>query len=218
LKTHVEIKIRLRRIPEGGLHKILRDFADNTEGWHFPNENSEEYQRHHGSDAGFVACLEKAGLERSAIAVANLDRKHPNTFEVPNIVPRECSSLTLDQYNAIGLAFANEFRRWLKQSHLRGSLQILGPTKTLADIIPGEKSRKFFEAWLHTPAPTSHPSDLNVLDRFICHLFRHRGTTRIWEIESYLVEDKGWRPEIARWAARRIETGLDLLRVDRKFH
>ena len=56
-----------------------------------------------------------------------------------------------------------------------------------------------------------------MLDRFICHLFRHRGKTRTWEIESYLVNDLCWKPATARWVAARIETGLELLRVDRKF-
>jgi hypothetical protein len=218
VKAHVEIKIRLKRIPDGGLHQILQEFAQKTEGWHFPKVRSEEYQQHQGSSAGFADCLGKRALEPSAVAVANLDSKHPNTFRVPNIVPRDCSSLTLDQYNTIGLAFANDFRNWLQGSQFFGNVEVIGPTKTLADIIPGEKGRRFFEAWLYSPTPTSHPSDLYQLDRFICHLFRHRGATRTWEIGHYLTEDRGWRPETARWVVARIETGLELLRVDRKFH
>lgn len=216
MKAHVEIKIRFRRIPTGGLHEVLRQFAQ-TEGWAFPKEQSEEYQRHHGRNAGFAVCLPRGELPCAAVAVANLDLNHPKTFRVPNIVPRECSSLTLDQYNAVALAFAHEFRDWLKRGSLGGSVEVVGPSRTLADIMPGEKSRKFFEAWLRTPTPVSHPSDLDALNRFICHLFRHRGTTRIWELESYLVDDQNWKPETARWVVARIEAGLELLRVDRKF-
>lgn len=204
-------------MPSGGLHEVLRTFVEQSGGWEFPKVQSEEYQGHHGSEAGFVVCLRKGDLEPAAVAIANLDPKHPKSFGVLNIVPREWSSLTLDQYNAIGLAFANDFRNWLKRGSSRGTVEVVGPSRTLADIIPGEKSRRFFEAWLHTPTPISHPGDLYALDCFICHLFRHHGTTRTWEIKPYLVNDLGWKCESARWVVARIEAGLELLRVDRRF-
>lgn len=217
MKTHVEIKIRLRQIPDGGLHQVLRTFVQQTEGWEFPAEQSEDYQQHNGSNAGFAVCLPRGELQFAAVAIANLDKKHANSFCVPNIVPRACSSLTVDQYNAVGVAFSTDFRSWLKRSSIPGAVEVVGPNRVLADIIPGEKTRGFFEAWLHTPTPVSHPSDLNALDRFICHLFRHQGKTRTWEIEPYLVHDLQWKPETARWVVARIETGLELLRVNRKF-
>ncbi|MEY2536360.1 MAG: hypothetical protein QOG67_100 [Verrucomicrobiota bacterium] len=217
MNAHIEIKIRLRQLPQGGLHEVLKTFCEETKGWHFPQEQSQEYQQHNGRPAGFAACVDFSGLEPAAVAIASLDPKQPSTFRVPNIVPRACSSLTLQQYNEIGSAFANLFQDWLKQSSLRGNIKTIGPNRTLADIIPGEKNRKLFEAWLHTPTPISHPSDVHALDRFICHLFRHRGKTRTWEIEPYLVDDLQWKPEAARWVVARIETGLELLRIDRKF-
>lgn len=217
MKAHVEIKIRLAQVPKEGLHKILRDFADQTEGWRFKKEQSEDYKLHHGSDAGFVMCVDKKGLEAASVALANIERKHPSTFYLTNIIPQERSHLSVDQYNAVGLAFVDEFRRWLRIGTFQGTVDIIGPNRTLKEIIPGNKSRAFFEAWLHSPTPTSHPSDIRMLDRFICHLFRHRGKTRTWEIEPYLVHDLGWSPNTARWVVLKIETGLELLRVDRKF-
>jgi hypothetical protein len=216
VKTHVEIKIRLNRMLDRSLHQVLAAFTDQTEGWHFPREESEEYQLHHGRAAGFAVCLQIDGLEPAAVAIANLDKTHLSTFGVPNIVPRVRSSLTVDQYNAIGIAFAAAFRKWLKHSSLHGVVEVIGPNRTLADIIPGDKTRRYFEAWLNSPTPVSHPSDLCALDRFICHLFRHRGKTRTWEIEPYLTHDLQWSPETARWVVARIEAGLELLRVDRK--
>lgn len=130
MKTHIEIRIQLKRMPDGGLHAILRDFAKQTQGWDFPKDQSEEYQRHHGSDAGFAVLLPDNETESAAIAIANLDPKRPNSLGVPNIVPRECSSLTLDQYNAIGLAFANDFRRWLRCGSFRGTVEVVGPNRT----------------------------------------------------------------------------------------
>ncbi|MFN2477019.1 MAG: hypothetical protein ABR526_11860 [Chthoniobacterales bacterium] len=217
MKTHIEIKLRFARLRDGGLHEVLRNFAQQTEGWEFPSEQSEEYQRHNGSDAGFAVCLPINERPFAAVAIANLDKKHPLTFRVPNIVPRACSSLTVDEYNAAGLAFSADLGAWIKRTGLHATIQLTGPNRTLEDIIPGARTRQFFEAWLHTPTPLSHPSDLDALNRFICYLFRHRGKARLWEIEPYLIHDLKWKPETARSAVTRIETGLELLRVDRKF-
>ena len=216
MKAHVEIKVRLGQLPEGGFHEILNFFTRETEGWRFPRDSSEEYQRHNGRPAGYVILI-RDGSEKAAVAIANLDARHPNTFRVPNIVPRANSGLTIDEYNAIGIAFADAFRHWLKRRPFRGTVEVVGPNRTLADVIPGERTRKFFENWLHTPTPVSHPSDLYALDRFICHLFRHPGRTRVWEIEGYLIYDLSWKPETARWVVARIYAGLELLRADRKF-
>jgi hypothetical protein len=217
LKAHVEIRIRLNLKNGDTLHDVLRLFANQSNGWGFPEKQSTEYQTLHRGPAGFADCISIKGLKRAGVAIANVDEKHPNSFRVTNIVPQECSSLTLEQYNTIGLAFAQAFRGWLKAKRFGGAVEIVGPNKTLADIIPGAKSRKVFEAWLHTPTPLSHPSDLQALNLFICHLFRHPGSVRTYEIESYLTQDRNWKPEAAREAVTRIETGLELLRVDRRF-
>jgi hypothetical protein len=217
VNAHVEIRIRLKLKRGQTLHGVLRRFAQKTEGWKFPKKQSLNYQNGNDGQAGFVVCDSIEGLEKAAVAIANLDPKHPNSFRVPNIVPRSCSSLTLEEYNAIGLTFARHFGIWLRKNGTSGSVVIVGPNKTLEDIIPGEKSRRLFEAWLHTPTPLSHPSDLYALDRFICHLFRHPGKVRTYEIESYLIHDRGWKADAARVVMVRIETGLELLRVDREF-
>jgi hypothetical protein len=155
MKAHVEIKIRLKPKNGESLHDILRAFVGKTKGWRFPQKESEDYQLMHHGPAGFADCVSVKGLKRAGVALANTDDKRPNSFRVTNIVPKECSSLTLGEYNAIGLAFADHFRGWLKNESLRGEVDVRGPQKTLADIIPGKKTRQLFEAWLHTPTPLS---------------------------------------------------------------
>ncbi len=214
MKAHIEIAISLKRPPRGGLHRVLREFCDAKPDWDFPQRESRDYRSHHGLDAGFVMTRDVNGLSAAAIAIANCDEKHPKSFRVPNIVPRECSCLNVDEYNAVGLAFVRDFREWLGS---RGAVRTIGPERTLEDIIPGEKARHLFEAWLRTPTPLSHPADIDVLNRFICHHFRHPGKTRTYEIEPYLLHDRGWSPQDARSVAVRIATGLELLSADRRF-
>lgn len=217
MKAHVEIYLRLDLADGKTLHDVLREFAAQTEGWTFPLESSLDYQKGHGAPAGFVISDSVKGLEPGAVAIANLDEKHPNRFRVPNIVPRECSHLSMDQYNAIGTAFAKAFHRFLKTSITGGVVKVTNPNKELADIIQGEKCRKLFESWLHSPTPISHPADVEKLYVFICGLFRYHSDARSYEIEKYLIEDRKWKPGDARFVASEIEKGLTLLKINQKF-
>lgn len=216
MKTHVDILIRLNIDQAGSLHAILRQFAAETEGWKFPQKQSEDYQERHDGSAGFVVSEAVDGLERAAVAIAQRDKRRANSFHVPNIVPRDGSSLTLQQHNAIGERFADDLRRFMREKQYSGSLKKIGPEIGLAEIISAPKCRRFFEAWLQTPTPTGHPSDVWLLDRFICAAFQHRAKLNLFDLQKHLVEDRKWRAESAGWAVRRIQTGFDILQVNRK--
>lgn len=217
VKTHVEIRIRLASSVTRSLHDILRHFVGMTAGWKYPAEKSRDYQTHHRGQAGFAVCDGVKGLERASVAVANVDAKKPHVFVVTNIIPAEMGQLSMDDYNAIGMAFASSFRRFLRAHRYGGSVQVRGPEKDLADIIRGARCRELFDAWLHTPTPISHPSDIEVLHRFICALFRYGAAVRSYELGHYLVEDRGWKQPFADAAVAEIEKGLEILRVDRSF-
>lgn len=217
MKAHVEIYIRLDLLNGKTLHDILHEFATQTKGWKFPLENSLDYQKGHGAPAGFVVSDKVKGLERGAVAIANLDENHPNRFRVPNIVPRDRCHLSLDQYNAIGIIFAKAFRRFLKSRKVGGTVTVTNPNKELADIIRGKKCRKLFETWLHSQAPISHPADVEKLYIFICALFRYHSDVRSCEIERYLIQDRKWKPGDARFVASEIEKGLTLLKINQRF-
>ncbi|MEY4199687.1 MAG: hypothetical protein RLZZ265_1427 [Verrucomicrobiota bacterium] len=217
MNAHVEIRIRLKLEDGKTLHDVLCEFANATKGWAFPLECSLDYQAGHRFPAGFVVSDSVKGLERGAVAIANLDPSHPNRFRVTNIVPKDSWKLTMDQYNAIGISFSKYFRRFLRLNNLDGVVTVSSPMKKLSDIIKGEKCRKLFEAWLHTPTPISHPADIERLYVFICALFRHGSDARSYEIERFLIEDRNWEPRDARLVASEIERGLEILAVDRRF-
>jgi len=222
MKAHVKILIRLELSEGETLHDVLRRFAQDTGGWQFPERESETYQDNIDKAGGYVVCNSVKGCEPAIVAFATEQSKRPNTFYVPNIVPRECSQLTIDQYNAVGLAFARDFRMWLKKSPFEGSVHCTHTNKTLADIIPGQKCREFFERYLKSSIwdsrslPT-HPSDIEKLDVFICAVFRYSADVRSDEIERFLIVDRKWKPADAAWVRTRIDTGLDVLKIDRRF-
>jgi hypothetical protein len=167
-------------------------------------------------------CEPGKGIKPALVAIATARTKRPNTFYVANIVPRDCFQLTIAEYNSIGLDFARDFRKWLKKSSFDGSVNCTNANKTLADIIPGEKCREYFERYLKSSiwdpsALPSHLSDIEKLDVFICALVRYGAEVHSDEIERYLIADQKWKPADAAWVRARIDTGLDVLKVDRRF-
>ncbi len=222
MHAHVEILIRLEFKANETLHDILGQFARGSEVWTFPQSESETYQKSLRDEGGYLVCDPSKGIKRALVAIATARAKTPSTFYVANIVPRDCFELTIAEYNAIGLAFARDFRKWLKKSPFGGSVHCTDANKTLADIIPGEKCREFFERFLkcdvwNSQTLPSHPSDIEKLDVFICALFRYGTNVRLDEIERFLVVDQKWSRADAAWVRNRIDTGLDVLKLDRRF-
>ena len=165
MKAHVEIYIRLDLDGGKTLHDVLCRFSRDSKVWSFPQAESETYQKHIGGDGGYLILKPGKGIKPALVAIATAKAKQPNTFYVANIVPRDCFQLTIVEYNAIGLAFVRDFRKWLKKSAFDGSVHCTNANKTLADIIPGEKCRGYFERylkcsiWDSSCLPT-HPSDI----------------------------------------------------------
>jgi hypothetical protein len=217
MKTHVEIRIVLK-LPVGKtLHDVLRAFAKSTRGWKWPLKESKDYQSSNDGQAGFVVSDSIKGLERAAVAVACLGPTRLNSFGVMNIVPTRSSSLSIDQYNAIGLTFAESFRRFLRTTKQGGKVEVEGPDIGLPQIVRAPKCRRIFEQYVRKSDPCSHPSDIHYLDLFICSLFRYRAYVRLDLIETYLIVDETWKPEDAAWVTRRIDTGLEVLKINRRF-
>jgi hypothetical protein len=212
VRTHVEILIRLKLNESENLHTVLRQFSCRAEGWDFPEAKSKGYQQLHGSAAGFIVSENIKGLQRAAVAVAQ-KKKRACTFYVPNIVPRDTSHLSLRQYNDIGQRFAADFRNFLREQKHQGVLETIGPEIGLNEIITAPRCKELFTAWLRSPTPTSHPSDVRLLDQFICLAFRHRARINLYDLEQHLTQDLKWPSVSVTWAIRRIQAGFDILQV-----
>jgi hypothetical protein len=211
----MEIRLHLKFKGEETLHEVLGEFAKSSKDWRFPVAQSQDYQTMHRSAAGFASAHAVKGVTRAAVAIANTNAKHPTSFRVTNIVPTERSSLSLDEYNAVGKAFVATFRRFLASRKRGERIETEGPEIGLEHIIRAPKCRRLFEAYLKTPTPTGHPSDIYVLDQFICAISRGGVSLDVDRLARHLVTDRKWSPESARWLAGRIETGLEILKVNR---
>ncbi len=94
----------------------------------------------------------------------------------------------------------------------------------LKEIITGQKTRYFFDnylkplcIWSSNPPYIKHTKDVQRLDKFICAASRFRSKINISELERYLIENLAWSTENAYWVRQRIETGLEILNLNKKF-
>jgi hypothetical protein len=215
--VHVKIRLRLKLKKTEKLRAVLQTFAKQSPGWKWAPKQSADYQKMHQGPAGFVICDSVQGLARAAVAVANVDEKHPHSFEVTNIVPQESFSLTMSEYNSIGTVFCKTFKSFLKSSRRNGVVTMVGPEIGLNEIITAPRCRWFFEKWLQSPTPTSHPSDVRKLDNFCCAMFRYGADVDLNHLGRHLVDDRKWQSDSAAWAMERIQTGLDVLKANLRF-
>jgi len=199
------------------LDELLKHFARETPNWRFAGVWSKRYQAMNKGPAAVVVAQPAAGFPCAGIAFANSDPNRPNSFHLTNIVPKDVSHLTMDEYNRIGLAFARAFRSFLRKRNIKATLSVRGPDIGLREIIPASKCRRLFETYLKKPEPVSHPSDIQALDVFICSLARFGAAVQTDYLARWLREDHGWSAERVDWVQNRIDIGMEILRTDRRF-
>ncbi len=121
-------------------------------------------------------------------------------------------------YNAFAVRFFKDFRSFVRTNKIPISITVSKEYIGLDTIIPSPKVRKFFEKYLNVFPTSYHPSDIKRLDIFICAASRYcRRGINLYRLRSYLVEDLNWTAKDAEWCFNRIEIGLDILSVKKKF-
>ena len=196
-------------------------FAEESSEWQVDRSASAEYRAAIGAPA---LMIESRAPSENQIAVALAESiDQPDRMRIYNIVP-DRGSLTTEAYNFTALNFVKDLRRFIRTKKLpiSCSYRVRKQARTLKEIIPGKRCRALFESFLfagriwNTPT-TTHPSDIEKLDVFICALHRYRSAVNFAAIEDWLVNAKKWPVKDAAWTCSRIETGLAVLRQNNRF-
>lgn len=193
---------------------IIESSLAQSEIFNFQKVESADYARDIFSTACIVNYLE------NDIPVAKLAFAKASTRKglyLANIVPKPSSSISMEKYNEIGLLFIREFKAFYTYQDKRVTFTSTGEAITLADIIPGGKTRTFFQRYLNAHPLSYHPLDIERLDVFICALSRFRSSIKLDLLNRYLIEELNWDKKDADWCTKRINTGLRVLEVNRKF-
>jgi hypothetical protein len=204
------------------IEDAIREFVRASIEWRVGEAESTEYAANISRPALVLKSAIDADCAEIAVAIAEAHDKR-GRMRVYNVVPRQ-GQLTVDQYNRVLHRFVVAFRRFSKQGHLGISahFKIRRSPTTLDEIIPGSVTRRFFERFLApgsiwgTPT-TTHPTDVERLDLFICALHRFRSQVDFGGLRRWLIEEKRWPQKDADWTCDRIHTGTKILEVNNRF-
>lgn len=215
MKSFCEVEVKLSDDSKFTAHQILRAFAKQHREWKFLAKQTADYQRGIDGPAAMILC-QKQGLPSAAVALASRGKGQARRLGVTNIVPTQCGQLSLDEYNSIAAAFVSDLRHYARESKCGLTVLFKNAERGLADIIPGRKTREFFERYLHGHPLSFHPSDIQRLDVFICSLVWYGSKVDSHDVHCHLINDLGWPRDKAAFVRDRIETGLAVLDVYRR--
>lgn len=211
MKTYVEVLIRSKLENDVELINVIRKFATSHEDWQFLEEESEDYTMHVGEPS--CSLLLSGNQFEPLVAIS---RKKENLFYITNVVPKETGRIPMFEYNRISAKFSDDFRTYVKSNKLPISIK---PTKEvigLEDIIPGRKTREYFERYMGLFPTSYHFYDIRRLDLFICAVSRYlRTPIDVDMLKGYLIDVEKWDEKDAEWCANRISAGLEVLEAYR---
>ncbi|MGN8226725.1 hypothetical protein [Gracilimonas sp. BCB1] len=212
--NYLDIYLHPVRFEAKELVRVIENSLDQCEVFDFQKAESAEYSRDISTTAYIINYLENdVPFAKLAFAKSSAQKG----LYLANIVPKPDGSIPMEKYNEIGLLFIREFKKYHTDQDKRVTITSAGENITLADIIPGNKTRGFFEKYLNAYPVSYHPLDIERLDIFICALSRFRSSIKIDLLNRYLKEELKWDKKDADWCTERINTGLRVLEANRKF-
>jgi hypothetical protein len=212
MKTYIEVLIASTFNDDNDFICVIRNFATNNEQWQFLEEESEDYTMHVGEPS--CALLYLNSQYEPLVAIS----KNNERFYIANIVPKETGRIPMSEYNNISVIFADAFSKYIKTNALPLSIKTTKEEIGIEDIIPGKKTRRYFENYMGLFPTSYHFNDIRRLDTFICAVSRYSRTPMdVDMLKGYLIGTKGWAEKDAEWCVNRIRTGLEVLETNRRF-
>lgn len=208
------VKFSTKCLSDEMFRVIITGFADETQGYVFREDMSRKYTAGMQSPSYMIEYENDNGIVAFAIT------KIKNEYSLENIVPKESGMIPYKIADEYAKTFATDFRKFLKNnSHKNMSISLARKKKlTLENIIPGKKTRKFFINYINGYPLTHHPADIQQLDLFTCAASRYcRKTIDLDSLYNYLQATLEWPSNEAKWCCDRIDAGLKILHLNKKF-
>lgn len=175
------------------------------------SRNSEIEDRHHHGLMGNSRCFDFEGNQNAKAGHVWISRNDKDVAWLTNIIPINERSLTPDEYNDIRDIFAHELVA-PAAAELDLELQVSKREVTIDDWIDPESRDALyaFSGSANKSTGSSHPSDKERWDHFICLIHLHKVTFDTDYLQEWLNRD-GWDWDRASDLAIEYEQGLSLL-------
>lgn len=212
-QIHKELTIKESNKSAADLVQTINDFCTTSSEYLYLTKQSKDYQRGINSVCCMIADTSSAVYPGLAFAASG-----DASLYLANIVPKHVSQIFIKEYNEIASRFADSFGQFVKERKLGIRIITTSDELTLEAAIPGKKTREFFTRYLALHPTSYHRNDIDRLDTFICDAFRYcRKNIDVDRLRRYLIEVLKWEQKDANWCCDRIETGLDILRMNRRW-
>jgi hypothetical protein len=214
MKRHRSLTVSSSASDTSDLARFIEASAQRAPDWEFPLDKSRKYEKLCGAPSCCVVTGEP-GLQRSAV---HLSEHRPGSLRLTNIVPLVLHQLDIDQYNVVASAFARMLRSQARAEKRELRVTLTKDTIRLDDVVTGKYPTRFFRQFVGAYPLSGHPSDVDRLDKFICSVSRF--SKKAFELDAFqslLVEELNWPAEKAHWCRSRVEIGLEVLAVYKRF-
>jgi hypothetical protein len=217
MKTHRTTYVTAASADLARFDTELRRLCRQTPAWRVLSKESKDYTIHADRPSYLIAFVGDEKLPAASIALSlNGYRKRPQ-FDSPNIVPRDLSQLSREEYNGLAVRFMRDLTSTIGYRDSGIRIRVSSDQMDLKTIIPGKQCRQFFTQYLNGNPLTYHGLDLKRLDLFICAVHRYHAEVSPDNLAGYLIGDRGWKEVDAKWVRDRVRAGLELLRVNAQF-
>ena len=193
----------------------IENFCNQNIAWEYKSVESDTFSNEI-DNIGCIINFKENNLPKAKLAFAK-ESKRKGVY-LANIVPKQKSGFSMDEYNNLALNFFREFKNYSSKKCLNFKFTKKGENITLSDIITGKKTREFFQRYLNHFPTSYHPLDVKRLDTFICALSQFGSSIDYELLNRYLQEELNWDDEDSNWCINRISTGCNILEVKRAFY
>ena len=215
-----EVRFHMESLNDEEIDELFKAFCQTEELFELDHEGSEEYARD-AEGRYYINANRVSELGSARIAIANQNKQLLYTANIvfhTELSDREEDERKVTQErNRIAQHFYNATKSYFKKIGTGISVRITTDEIGLAHVISGATTREYFQDFLSHYPSSRHPSDIKRLDRFTCALSRFRCEVDLDLLKRFLMEDCQWAEDTARYCIERIDTGLEILEVNRNF-
>jgi hypothetical protein len=211
---HQEISIYSKVLSAYELARHVESFAASHVDWSFPSEQSRRYEEL----CGAPSCCMVSNMDAMPKAAVHLSAEGEKKLRLAAIVPLMDRELGVEECNQVLVVFAKHFRKAIRESALSIRVSLSKPTLSLKDVIGGKLANKRFQQYVGAYPHSGHPADTRRLDKFICTLSSFsRKPFDAGAFQALLSKEPGWTSEQAKQCRDRVEIGLEVLEVYKRF-
>jgi hypothetical protein len=215
MKAYQELNLKLKEVSDSEFIDIIINFTQQVKNWTYLEKESKK----HIEETGKPSCI--LFLDDDHHKPNFLITKRKDQFYyigIGNIFNSQHGYIPMLEYNALLRHFYQDFKGFIDSNSHKISIEISKEDIGLQEIISSPKARGFFGKYLIFLPLSYHPNDIERLDSFICAASRFcKKSIDIEYLERYLIDDLNWTKDDAKWCCNRIQIGLAILKVHKKF-